>query len=165
MGECDCPSSDLVHVYDSKEIYNLRITAIGANHCPGSVMFLFERLDEEGNIIKRILYTGDFRFDDSALSQLHSLHDRSGQPLPLDEMYLDTTFCSPHYKSFPTRREAESKIWDQCDKWIRRNGLLRNTRGKHVILLHLPARYGYERILKSIHEQSRKNWRVHVNKG
>ena len=36
-----------LHVYDSQDIYKLRTTAIPSNHCPGSVMFLFEKLDCE----------------------------------------------------------------------------------------------------------------------
>ena len=36
-----------IHVYDSKDIYKLNTTAIPSNHCPGSVMFLFEKLDCE----------------------------------------------------------------------------------------------------------------------
>jgi DNA cross-link repair 1C protein len=161
----DTNTPKIVNVYDSKVFYKIKVTAIGANHCPGSVMFLFEKLQEQdSNVIeKRILYTGDFRFESQPLSKLEYLHDRAGHPLPIDEMYLDTTFCTPQYKTFPTRSEAESRIWEQCDKWIKRNGLLRNTRGKHVILLHLPARYGYERILQQIYEKSLKNWRVHIN--
>ena len=36
-----------IHVYDSKDIYKLQTTAIPSNHCPGSLMFLFEKLDCE----------------------------------------------------------------------------------------------------------------------
>ena len=40
------------------------MTAVPANHCPGSVMLLFERLEEGqgAGVARRILYTGDFRF-------------------------------------------------------------------------------------------------------
>ena len=107
-------------------------------------MFLFERLEEGqgAGVARRILYTGDFRFHqfapvapaqcslltlDSrfdhasgnfASPELASLHDRSGRPLPLDELYLDTTFCSPLYKTFPTREEAQEEIWSLCKKWV-----------------------------------------------
>jgi len=155
--------------YDScsGNYYKSKVTGIGANHCPGSLMFLFEKLD--GNdVTRRILYTGDFRFDSNGnnqdlLRQLTPLHDPMGNILPLDEMYLDTTFCSEQYETFPTRMEAEEKIWNHCDKWIRRNGLHKNTRNAHVILLTLPARYGYERILQNIYKKSMKQWRVHIN--
>ena len=33
-----------IHVYDSCDIFKLRATAIPSNHCPGSLMFLFESL-------------------------------------------------------------------------------------------------------------------------
>ena len=36
-----------IHVYDSQDIYKLQTTAIPSNHCPGSLMFLFEKLDCE----------------------------------------------------------------------------------------------------------------------
>ena len=117
-----------------------------ANHCPGSVMFLFERLEglrHSTKVARRILYTGDFRFllnpnihylscvcihsflfrfdhtsGNFVTPELASLHDRQGKPLPLDELYLDTTFCSPLYKTFPTREEAQEEIWRLCKKWV-----------------------------------------------
>ena len=62
-----------IHVYDSRDIYKLRTTTIPSHHCPGSVMFLFEKLDEEGEVIKRILYTGDFRLDNPLIPFTQSL--------------------------------------------------------------------------------------------
>ena len=62
-----------------------------------------------------------FRFDNVTnfvTPELASLHDRQGNPLPLDELYLDTTFCSPLYKTFPTREEAQEEIWRLCKKWV-----------------------------------------------
>ena len=153
-----------IHVYDSCDIYKLRTTAIPSNHCPGSLMFLFERLDSEGEICKTILYTGDFRFDNPLLplTHLRALHDRN-IPLDIDEMYLDTSYCSPQYLTFPTRQESEEKIWELCQKWIRKNGMFKDTRAKHVILFHLPPRYGYESILQHVYKKSLNKWQVHVN--
>ena len=57
---------------------SLRVTALDANHCPGSVMFLFEKLRADGGEVDlRVLYTGDFRLEDgrdfkTCTSLLHS---------------------------------------------------------------------------------------------
>ena len=65
-------------------------------------MFMFEKLDACGRISQRILYTGDFRFEDeSKLSQISALHDEEGNTLNIDTMYLDTTFLTNDYKHFP----------------------------------------------------------------
>ena len=153
-----------VHVYDSVNIYSLRVVGIPSNHCPGSLMFMFERLNMEKELERRILYTGDFRFDDPTvpLTSLQSLHV-DNTPLPIHEMYLDTTFCSPSYLSFPTRKNAEEKIWQICQRWIRKNGMFKDTNPQHVILLDLPPRYGYEGILQKIYQKSLNKWRVHVS--
>ena len=110
-----------IHVYDSRDIYKLRTTAVPSHHCPGSVMLLFERLDDECEVVRRILYTGDFRLDNPLMSMTDSL--RVGcvmpmlvmkcdphqslhcgrTPLRIDEMYLDTNYCSLQYKTFPSR--------------------------------------------------------------
>ena len=66
-----------IHVYDSRDIYKLRTTAIPSHHCPGSVMFMFQRLDTEANIVKTILYTGPFRLDNPLLPLSQSLRVHS----------------------------------------------------------------------------------------
>ena len=95
------------------------------------------------------------------LSAHQCLH-RGSTPLLLDELYLDTTYCSPQYKTFPTRAESEEKIWELCQKWIRKNGMFKDTRSRHVILFHLPPRYGYETILRHVFLKSLSKWQVHV---
>lgn len=65
----------------------ISVTLIPANHCPGSSMFIFKSKS------CRILYTGDFRFDDE-LSNI-------GMPFwgpttdPINTLYLDNTYCEP----------------------------------------------------------------------
>ena len=102
-------------------MFKLRVTAIPANHCPGSVMFLFEAMTEppdEETPEWRILYTGDFRFEEPFdLSSLQALHDPHGNVIRVDEMFLDTTFASNDYKSFPSREEALLTIWDKVQVW------------------------------------------------
>ncbi len=84
-------------------------------------------------------YTGDFRFENVDLSTLTALHDSEGHVLPLDEMYLDTTFCTPTYKHFPSREESLSAIWSIVTGWIKKNGKYRTQRPKHVVLFQLPG--------------------------
>ena len=36
----------LVHVYDGRDMFRLRVTGVPSHFCPGSLMFLFERLQE-----------------------------------------------------------------------------------------------------------------------
>lgn len=68
------------------------------------------------------------------------------RPLVLDEMYLDTTFLSPDYNTFPTREKATERAWDLCSEWIRKNRVL--TRGPRkgmmtdnfAVVFHMSAR-------------------------
>ncbi|XP_062450824.1 5' exonuclease Apollo isoform X1 [Rhea pennata] len=69
------------------------VTLLDSNHCPGSVMFLFE------GAFGTILYTGDFRYA-SAMQQEPALRGRR-----LDRLYLDNTHCHPG-RSLPSRRHA-----------------------------------------------------------
>ncbi|QQP41581.1 Uncharacterized protein FKW44_016000 [Caligus rogercresseyi] len=137
-----------INVYDrsSESFYELSVTAIPSHHCPGSLMFL---LEAKG---KRVLYTGDFRFEDNNVYKgFRSLHDAtSGSPLALDELYLDTTFCHPGYKTFPSREESIEEIWKLVNGWIRKMGFT-------------ATQYGSERILREIFERSGCHWRIHVS--
>ena len=58
------------------------------------------------------------------------------------------------------RQESEEKIWELVQKWIRKNGMFKDTRAKHVILFHLPPRYGYETIIQHVHRKSLNKWQV-----
>ncbi|XP_039105050.1 5' exonuclease Apollo isoform X1 [Hyaena hyaena] len=88
------------HVLPLDEIgrETMTVTLLDANHCPGSVMFLFE------GYFGTILYTGDFRYTPSMLKepalklgkQIHTL-------------YLDNTNCNPA-RVLPSRQEAARQI-------------------------------------------------------
>ena len=100
--------------------------------------FRFETLNSSGDsVTRRILYTGDFRFEDQPLTSLVGLHSTTTlRPLDIDEMYLDTTFCHPKYLSnltFPKRDEALRSIWELVHSWIRKNGMYRNQVRSNVI--------------------------------
>ncbi|XP_061327968.1 5' exonuclease Apollo [Pezoporus flaviventris] len=69
------------------------VTLLDSNHCPGSVMFLFE------GTFGTILYTGDFRYT-SAMQGEAVLRGRH-----IDRLYLDNTHCNPQ-RSLPSRQHA-----------------------------------------------------------
>ncbi|KAF7259167.1 hypothetical protein EG68_03251 [Paragonimus skrjabini miyazakii] len=86
------------------------VLAMDANHCPGSVMFLF-RIPRTNQFI---LHTGDFRFNLSMLNPPSPLADFVPQgdshrqlPSQLHSIYLDTTYCSSQY-DFPTQEQIIS---------------------------------------------------------
>lgn len=65
---------------------SVAVWLLDANHCPGSVMFLFKIGDSNPQYY---LHTGDFRFTPSMIPEIQSiLKDNI-----LDGLYLDTTYC------------------------------------------------------------------------
>ncbi|XP_077698950.1 5' exonuclease Apollo isoform X2 [Canis aureus] len=99
------------HVLPLDEIgrETMTVTLMDANHCPGSVMFLFE------GYFGTILYTGDFRYTPSMLKepalklgkQIHTL-------------YLDNTNCNPA-RVLPSRQEAARQIVELIRKHPQHN--------------------------------------------
>ncbi|RLV92163.1 DNA cross-link repair protein PSO2/SNM1 [Spathaspora sp. JA1] len=87
--------------YESNsETPGLYVTSITANHCPGSVIFLFESIGLDNKRV-RVLHCGDFRVNFEILN--HSLLKKFTSDCgeySLDKVYLDTTYMSPSY-NFP----------------------------------------------------------------
>ncbi|KAM9147545.1 5' exonuclease Apollo isoform 1-T1 [Pangshura tecta] len=76
----------------------MTVTLIDANHCPGSVMFLFE------GPFGVILYTGDFRYTPTMLQEPVLRNHKQ-----IDVLYLDNTNCDP-LGDLPSRQQATQQI-------------------------------------------------------
>ncbi|XP_059644154.1 uncharacterized protein LOC132285934 [Cornus florida] len=74
-------------------IAGIDVTCFDANHCPGSVIMLFEPPNGEA-----VLHTGDFRFS-ADMAKMSFL-----QTCPIQTLILDTTYCKPQF-DFP-KQEA-----------------------------------------------------------
>lgn len=76
------------------------VELIDANHCPGAVLLLFTL--KSG---RRLLHTGDFRANNRHLDH----HELRSDSRPIDNLYLDTTYCRPEY-AFPARDSVLSDL-------------------------------------------------------
>ncbi|CAB3383388.1 Hypothetical predicted protein [Cloeon dipterum] len=124
------------------------VTAIRANHCAGSCMFLF-RTNES-----TVLYTGDFRFHRFELEEIKALH-YNGRPIELDNVYLDTTFLKQKTYKFPTRKRAIHLLLREIDDF------LDFTAGQGIVHISRPANIGSEIIIRSLAREF--NCLVHVD--
>ncbi|ORX61278.1 DRMBL-domain-containing protein [Hesseltinella vesiculosa] len=82
----------------------VKVSLIDANHCPGSVLFVFDvlrRQDGESTWVRHV-HTGDFRANPKMC--LHPLLCQNSNP-PIDHLYLDTTYLQAKY-SFPAQEEC-----------------------------------------------------------
>lgn len=126
------------------------VTCVPAGHCPGSVMFLLEK----NNI--SILYTGDFRINPIDFPKLKSLHyynDSKLIPKSFTKIYLDTTFLSTDFSSFPTRQESVFKMYEVIKNWISKDP-------RNVVILECSAIYGSEFLFVELSKML--NIKIHV---
>ncbi|CAL3966326.1 unnamed protein product [Diplocarpon coronariae] len=97
------------------------VTMIPANHCPGSSLFLFEKVIGRGanSKVQRILHCGDFRACPAHLAHPLLMPDvvdsitGKTQQQKIDVCYLDTTYLNPKY-SFPSQEEVIKACADMC---------------------------------------------------
>ncbi|XP_039016858.1 DNA cross-link repair 1A protein-like [Hibiscus syriacus] len=75
-------------------ISGIYITCLDANHCPGSIMILFEPPNG-----KAVLHTGDFRYSEEMASM------SIWNTCPINTLILDTTYCNPQY-DFPKQEDV-----------------------------------------------------------
>jgi len=113
----------------------VKVTFLDANHCPGSVMILFQT--GHGNY----LHTGDMRF---AADWKHSKWKVLNE-ICLDTVYLDTTYCHKKF-SFPSRETTIRHILDK----IEQNRHTQPSVHRHTLYVIATYGIGKERILDAL---------------
>lgn len=97
------------------------VTMIPANHCPGSSLYLFEKVVRKGPNPKtnRILHCGDFRACPAHVNHpllrpdvLDSISGKTKQQM-IDTCYLDTTYLTPKY-AFPSQEDVITSCAEMC---------------------------------------------------
>lgn len=103
------------------ETQGVDVTMIPANHCPGSSLFLFEKVVGKGNNprVQRVLHCGDFRACPAHIEHpklmpgiVDSITGKTNQQ-KIDVCYLDTTYLNPRY-AFPSQEEVIKACADMC---------------------------------------------------
>lgn len=100
---------------------NVHVTMISANHCPGSSLYLFEKVTGKGPNpkIHRVLHCGDFRacraHVEHPLLRPDVIDAVSGKKRDqkIDVCYLDTTYLNPKY-AFPSQENVIQACADMC---------------------------------------------------
>ncbi|KAL2444544.1 DNA cross-link repair protein pso2/snm1 [Exophiala dermatitidis] len=109
-----------VEVPNTKGVY---VTMIPANHCPGSSLYLFEKVvgkNKDGSPrLTRILHCGDFRACPAHVTHpllrpdvVDSITGQTKQQI-IDTCYLDTTYLTPKY-SFPSQHDVIDACAQMC---------------------------------------------------
>nr|CAG4717038.1 unnamed protein product [Naegleria fowleri] len=126
-------SSNKVNNSSSRsQVKNFTVTLLSSNHCPGSVMFLFEI--QKGTQKESILYTGDFR--NVSIETTTFLKTQK-----LTKIYIDDTFCDEsNFSELPTRSNSIRNIISLIEK----------ERQRHKIVYMALDLLGTERILFEI---------------
>ncbi|XP_047110862.1 DNA cross-link repair 1A protein-like [Schistocerca piceifrons] len=87
----------VLELNDERVIGMVRVTALDANHCPGSIMLLFQLPDG-----RNFLHVGDFRYH-GVMKSFPAI-----QHCSINKLFLDTTYCDPKY-DFPSQEEVIAK--------------------------------------------------------
>jgi len=99
------------------------VTMIPANHCPGSALFLFEKVigkTKDGSPkMTRVLHCGDFRACPAHVNHpllrpevVDAVTGQTKQQV-IDTCYLDTTYLTPKY-SFPSQNDVIDACAQMC---------------------------------------------------
>ena len=114
-------SLDFEEKFEVPGTKGVAVTMIPANHCPGSSLFLFEKVLGKGSNpkIQRVLHCGDFRACPAHIAHpllmpniVDSITGKTKQQR-IDVCYLDTTYLNPRY-AFPSQEEVITACADMC---------------------------------------------------
>jgi len=115
---------------DTRVVGGCEVTAVDANHCPGSVMFVI-RLSSGVTL----LHVGDCR----------ACHRMEEEPVfwntRIDKIYLDTTYCKPEY-DFPSQEDVIMRTVDMVVEFV--------TAKPDTLVMVGAYTVGKERIFKAI---------------
>jgi len=117
---------------------NLTVTFFYTGHCPGSLMYVFEGISAEGKGW-RDCCTGDARFEPEIRNNILSIL-RDARSLPIDRLYLDTTFACEEWREFQTMARQAQEVADY---------LTQNRRPNQAVFLDA-SMIGAEPVLKAI---------------
>lgn len=104
------------------ETHGVHVTMIPANHCPGSSLYLYEKVVGRGKNprAQRVLHCGDFRACPAHVQHpllrpdiLDAVTGKNIGQQKLDVCYLDTTYLTPKY-AFPSQEEVIKACADMC---------------------------------------------------
>ncbi|XP_046363534.2 protein artemis-like isoform X1 [Haliotis rufescens] len=133
---------------DVKKMSTVLVTPLGAGHCPGSLMFLFE--GPEGTC----LYTGDFRWETDYARTQQAF--KSGDSVKeIKSLYIDTTFCFEEAFHFPSRNDCAKAACELVSHWLAQSA-------DHVVSISCKSKYGHEHFLKELSTNTHQ--KVHTSK-
>ena len=93
------------------------VRAFDAHHCPGSCMFLFEMFEGKGQDLHpffSMLYTGDFRYDESMKEEWKGI-----KKIPkLTLLHVDDTCFCENRKEYSGRTYSREEASKKLDLWI-----------------------------------------------
>ncbi|PNS15857.1 DNA cross-link repair protein pso2/snm1 [Sphaceloma murrayae] len=97
------------------------VTMISANHCPGSSLYLFEKVVGKGPNpkLQRVLHCGDFRACKAHVEHpllrpdVQDAVSGKKRDQKIDVCYLDTTYLNPKY-AFPSQENVIQACADMC---------------------------------------------------
>lgn len=109
--------------YEVPDTGGVRVTMLPANHCPGSSIYMFEKItgkNKDGSErMHRILHCGDFRacpgHVNHSLLRPNVVDSITGATKEqwIDTCYLDTTYLTPKY-AFPSQSDVIDACADMC---------------------------------------------------